>query len=90
MKRFLSALVFVVIAVASAEAIAGSANDMSVCGDAQQEKKFEEGIEACTRALNARGINASDQAFAYQRRGSTFFALRKYDEAIVDSARSSA
>jgi tetratricopeptide (TPR) repeat protein len=68
----------------SVASIAGSVNDLSACGNAQQQKRYEEGIEACTRALNARGINASDQAFTYQRRGRMYFAQRKYDEAIAD------
>ena len=68
----------------STTAIAGSANDLSACANAQQQKKYDEGIETCTRALAARGINPSDQAFALQRRARLFAALRKFDEAIAD------
>ena len=68
----------------SPSAIAGSVNDLSACANAQEQKKFEEGIEFCTRALNAPRVNASDQAYAYQRRARIFFAQRKYDEAIAD------
>ena len=78
------AVALVVGAGLSTAVLAGSVSDLSACGRAQEQKKFDEGIDLCTRALAARGINASDQAFALQRRGRIFFAQRKYDEAIAD------
>ena len=79
------AVVLVLGAGISPPSWAGSVSDLSACASAQEQRKLEEGIEFCTRALAARSINASDRAFALQRRAVMFMALRRFDEAIKAS-----
>ena len=50
--------------VIAAPAFASSAGDLSACSKAQQDRKFDDGVALCTRALGAGNLTPSDQAFA--------------------------
>ena len=88
MKRLLASLLSLGMVVA-APALASSAGDLSACAKAQEDRKFDDGIALCTRALGAGNLSPSDQAFLYARRGQMNRALRKFDDASRTFRKSS-
>jgi len=82
MKSLAFSGLFFLLVTGSAAAAAPS--DFSACSKAYQERKFDDAIALCNRALNARGVDDSDRAFVLRMRGAIYRQMRKLDDAIAD------